>query len=125
MNVKNLTRQENARTLCRVIADYRIAYPDPIVIRGGDDLIVGKEDAEYPGWVWCSSADGKSGWIPGDYIERAEGNARARYDYTAAELSANAGEELTMIEEKNGWAWCTNSKGQSGWLPVANLEKVV
>jgi len=26
-----------------------------------------------------------------------------------------------MSREKSGWAWCTN--GQSGWLPVANLER--
>jgi uncharacterized protein YgiM (DUF1202 family) len=105
----------------RAIADYQVAYPDPLVVRAGEALVVGKEDPEYPGWVWCKDSTGKGWWFPDDCIERAEGNYRARYDYAATELSATAGEELIMINKKGGWALCTNGRGQSGWLPVANL----
>ena len=115
--------KEVTQTTCRAIAAYRISYPDPLIVRAGDELNVGKEDPEYPGWVWCTDIDGKGGWVPDDCIELAGENARARYDYAATELSATVGEELVMNKEKSGWAWCTNRKGQSGWLPLANVAK--
>ncbi len=35
-----------------VLADYQVAHPDPLVVRAGEVLDVGKEDPDYPGWVW-------------------------------------------------------------------------
>jgi hypothetical protein len=43
----------------RVVADYKVAYPDPLVVRAGDVLNVGKEDPDYPGWVWCEDRNNK------------------------------------------------------------------
>ena len=114
--------KEITRTTYRVLYDYQISYPDPLVVRAGDELIVGKEDPEYPGWIWCTDSNGKGGWVPDDCIELAVENARARYDYAATELAATMGEELVMSKQKSGWAWCTNGNGESGWLPLANLE---
>jgi uncharacterized protein YgiM (DUF1202 family) len=114
---------KSTQTTCRVLADYQAAYPEPIVVRAGEGLVVGQEDPEYPGWIWCTDRNGKGGWVPDDFIERTGGSAKARYDYAATELSACAGEELIITKEKGGWAWCINGCGQSGWVPVANLER--
>ena len=121
MNERSLRPTDDQQQTCRVITDYRAAYPDPIIVSTGDELIFGEGDPEYPGWVWCTDGRGKGGWAPDDCIERTRAGPGARYDYAATELSANAGDELIMSREKSGWAWCTN--GQSGWLPVANLER--
>ena len=86
---------------------------------------VGKEDDEYRGWVWCTNQKGKGGWVPINYIELTGGTGVARYDYEATELSANRDEVLTVSQEFSGWAWCTNHKGVSGWLPIANLERLI
>ncbi len=107
----------------RVVADYQVAYPDPLVVRAGDVLSVGKEDSDYPGWVWCEDRNGKGGWVPDDCIELVGKFARARYDYAATELAATVGQELVVTREKRGWALCTNESGQSGWLPLANLDR--
>ena len=103
----------------RVVTPYRPSNPDPISVRAGDVLIVGKEDIEYPGWVWCEGPDGRRGWVPTDCVD----NSRALYDYTAVELLVSEGELLLLIEEKNAWAFCTNEEGEQGWLPVANLKR--
>jgi len=123
MSEGKLEQPKSTQTTCRVLEDYQAAYPEPIVVRAGEGLVVGKEDPEYPGWIWCTDKKGKGGWVPDDCIERTGGSAKARYDYAATELSATAGEELIMTKEKDGWAWCFNRSGQSGWLPVANLER--
>jgi hypothetical protein len=65
----------------------------------------------------------KGGWVPDDCIELVGESARARYDYAATELAATVGEELVVTKEKGGWALCTNGSGQSGWLPLANLDR--
>ena len=116
---------KSTQTTCRVKAGYHAVYPEPIIVRAGEALVVGKEDPEYPGWIWCTDRNGKSGWVPDDCIEHTGGSAKARYDYAATELSASAGEKLIITEEKGGWAWCINGSGQSGWLPVANLEREI
>ena len=90
--------------LRRAVTDYQVAYPDPLVVRAGDVLNVGNEDADYPGWVWC---EGKGGWVPDDCIELGGESARARYDYAATELAATVGEELVVTKEKGGWGLCT------------------
>jgi len=107
----------------RVVADYTVSYPDPLVVRAGDLLNVGNEDADFPGWVWCEDRNGKGGWVPDDCIELGGERARARYDYAATELAATVGEELVVTKEKGGWALCINESGQRGWLPLANLGR--
>ena len=108
----------------RVVADYRVAYPDPLVVRAGEELRVGEEDTDYRGWAWCTNLSGKGGWFPLNNIEWAGRVGRARDAYEATELSANAGDELVMSREESGWAWCTNRDGRSGWIPVAHLERL-
>ncbi len=114
----------NKEETYRVIAPYQVAYPDPIVVSAGDEIIVGEEDAEYPGWVWCTNAGGKSGWLPLNCIERSGEANEARYDYSAVELSAEVGEELKASRQESGWAWCVNKNNRGGWIPLANLEKI-
>jgi hypothetical protein len=109
--------------LYRVIKSYTAVYPDPITVRAGDEIMVGEEDTEFPGWVWCSDQNGKSGWLPLDCIEHIKRNSgAAKYDYSAIELNAGTGEKLKSNELKNGWAWCVNESGQSGWIPLDHLE---
>ena len=105
-----------------VIEDNDPTYPDPIQVDRGDPLIVGEEDSEYPGWIWCENQYGKRGWVPDDCIETLGSESRARYDYSAVELRARQGERLVSIESKYGWVLCSNSDGQRGWLPLTKVR---
>lgn len=106
---------------CRVSLAYETAYPDPLIIKTGEKLIVGQNDTQWPGWVWCTNQSGKSGWMPASYLDRTGNQGVARRDYDATELSASAGEELVVGYEESGWIWCTNRLGQSGWIPLDNV----
>lgn len=114
----------NSRPGCtgRVIADYQATYLDPLTIQSGEALTLGKTDPEWPGWIWCTNRDGQSGWVPESYLERHGQKGIARYDYTAAELSVQANEELILHQFESGWYWATNQDGQSGWVPASHIE---
>jgi uncharacterized protein YgiM (DUF1202 family) len=110
---------ESPEQIYRVMLDYTAIYTDPIKISAGDELITHQRESEWSGWVWCTNAHEKEGWVPEQFLERSGERARATVDYDATELTVHAGEHLRVEEEVNGWFWCTNEQGQSGWVPVA------
>jgi uncharacterized protein YgiM (DUF1202 family) len=97
-------------------------YPDPIAIRAGDRLAVEERESEWAGWVWCTAPGGKSGWVPERYVERRGEGATALRDYDATELTVRAGEMVTATTHEAGWRWCTNARGDSGWVPDEHLS---
>jgi uncharacterized protein YgiM (DUF1202 family) len=107
--------------VCQVRSSYESAYPDPLVLHAGDKLTVGDRESEWHGWLWCTVAGGKSGWVPERYVERNGHTGVALSDYDATELTVHAGQELVIGERESGWVWCTNQAGESGWVPVENL----
>jgi hypothetical protein len=110
--------------LCRAIADYRSAYPDPIVLRMGDGVTIEDRESEWAGWIWCMTAKGKSGWAPESYIGRNGSSGIALRSYDATELSVTEGEELTILEEESGWLWCQHADGRLGWVPMDHVERL-
>lgn len=108
----------------RVVADYRAAYPDPIVMKAGERLQVGERDEDNPDWVWCTGSSGKAGWVPVLYVRQDGDTSLALRDYSAAELSVEAGEELTVLREEAGWVLARDQRGQLGWVPLENVERV-
>lgn len=110
-----------------VRSDYQAQYPDPIHMQAGDEIEVSdKQDLwdKRPEWVWvwCTNRQGKSGWVPKGYFAQHGTTGTALRDYAATELTVHAGEEVAVEQEESGWAWCTNSQGQSGWVPLTYIE---
>jgi hypothetical protein len=117
-------RGRDRRQLCRVISEYQSAYTDPLRFRAGEELAIGEKETSWRGWVWCTSRDGKSRWVPERYVERRGDTCIVLYDYEATELSVSVGEELAFGKEESDWLWCTNRAGRSGWVPADNVEKL-
>lgn len=105
----------------RASSAYRAAYPDPLVLRAGDRVTVAEKKSEWPGWLWCTDTGGKAGWVPADYIERKGDTGTLVVDYDARELSVSAGDELQVLKEQSGWAWCRKPNGDLGWVPLKIL----
>jgi len=105
-----------------VAKDYHAQYSDPIVMRSGDEIVLGERDTENVDWIWSTSSDGRSGWAPVIYLSIDGGSGRALRDYSAMELTATAGEVIEICEEHSGWVLATNSRGESGWLPAEHLK---
>lgn len=107
-----------------VHTDYVAMYPDPIVLKKGDRLMaIGKRD-NWDGhiWIWATAATGKEGWIPGDIILQKDESIVALRDYSANELSCQAGDTLIIKKQDHGWGWCQAENGAEGWVPLRNME---
>ena len=111
----------------QVSRDYRATNADPITVRAGEPLLLsGRVEPwmDQPEWIWVWATDprGKSGWVPQTYILQQGDQASARYDYSARELDAGAGEIVRIEREESGWYWCANHQGEQGWLPVDHVH---
>jgi uncharacterized protein YgiM (DUF1202 family) len=106
----------------KVNSDYPSAYPDPLKLKVGDEVKVEDRESEWPGWLWCTDRTGNAGWIPGLYVERDGDTGTLRVDYDATELTVEAGDEVEVLGEQSGWAWCRKAGGEQGWLPLNVLE---
>jgi len=43
-------------------------------------------------------------------------------EYESTELTALAGERLTLFRETGGWYWAEDGTGRRGWIPVFCVE---
>jgi hypothetical protein len=105
-----------------VTTDYASAFSDPVKINDGEALLLRRRETVWDGWLWCTTEEGKSGWIPESFVDTAGDTGKANRDYDATELTVLAGDELDILDEESGWAWCRNSLGTFGWVPLDNLK---
>ena len=112
------------REFCRVITDYRSAYPDPIVLGVGDEVTIEDRESKWSGWIWCASRHGRSGWVPEKYVRRTGNSGAMLRDYAATELSVIKGDPLTIIDVESGWLWCRHEDGRLGWVPTEHVERM-
>lgn len=107
---------------CRVMEDYNSPYTEPLLITKGEILSIGEKESEWSGWIWCTNKEGKSRWVPENYLEIDGNTGKANQDYNATELTVSIGEELIIEEEEADWFWVTNQQGKSGWVPIKNVQ---
>lgn len=107
---------------CRVIADYDSPYTTPFVLQKGEPVQIGRQDTDWPGWLWCTNAAGESRWVPRAYLAQDGERGTLLRHYEATELAVKTGEILQGSQLESGWAWCTNRAGRSGWVPLNNLQ---
>lgn len=108
----------------RVIEKHVASFPYSMVVKEGEEVDVGREDDEMPGWFWCTNSEGVSGWIPEDYIKIEGNKGRILVDYDTIEFTVEVGETLEYIKEAQGWAWCRDGEGRLGWVPLSKVEKI-
>ena len=102
-----------------IIAAHVPKYTDFMKVKAGELVTVGKEDDDYPGWVWCADAHGISNWVPKTLLKPTgdSGHAELIEDYDATELPVKVGDIVTVFSEQSGWVWCQTMQGKSGWIP--------
>jgi len=109
----------------KIIKNHKSSFPDPIIIKKGEKVSVGREyseDPNWPNWIECESLEGKKGWVPKQCLSISSDTGTALCDYSANELNVKIGDEIIVYKLLNGWAWSQNSKGEYGWVPIKNIS---
>jgi hypothetical protein len=104
------------------IASYSPQNKSPISGVRGDVFTLGQRDDEFPGWIWTTAPDGRSGWTHESFLEMTGDRATLREDYTAQELTIRVGDTLEILREVGGWLWCRTASGNLGWLPASHVN---
>ena len=107
----------------RIIREYIPEYPDPIDVAAGEQVRVGNEDAEFPGWIWCRASDGREGWVPAELLSSEGPDTLILENYSARELAVYPGEEVTVEISRHAWLLVRNARGERGWVPASHVEK--
>jgi len=104
----------------RVIKGHKRTYDDPMHVKQGEVMRVTKRELWndcYP-WLWCIATSGKEGWMPESFVEVNGEQGIALRDYNAIELTVTIGDNLTIIDEANGWYWVQSVRRSYGWVPL-------
>ena len=116
---------DDATKHVRVTTSRARDHIENIRFQAGDALAVGHRNQQYPEFVWCASEDGHAGWVPEVRIQMTgPGEAIARSDYDASQLTVVKGELLDVVECTVHWCRCRNASGVEGWVPVTILTAV-
>lgn len=106
----------------RTTLGYRPQYPDPITVSAGEQVHVGRDDGEFPGWKWCTASDGRGGWVPVELLSQEGNNATVLEDYSAQELAIKCGEEVIVEVARHQWLLVRNARQERGWIPASHIE---
>lgn len=98
-------------------ADYEEKDSQPLTLRPGDQVTAGPADRAWPGWIWVTGADDRSGYVPEEILAPL-GERRftviAAFDPTV--LTVRRGDQLESLRQIHGWHWCRNADGNQGWV---------
>jgi len=115
--------------------DHRTEYPNPITLKQGEKIIVGKTSEETAGetpydenwtnWIFCTKPDkSNEGWVPKQIVNIENDFGIITEDYSAKELDVDEGTIVEGIKELNGWLLSKNSEtNEIGWIPLDKLRK--
>jgi hypothetical protein len=110
-----------------VIENHRTEFPDPIILKQGEKVIVGEESSvNWPDWVFCKKMDGSNkGWVPKQIIKYENNYGNIIEEYSAKELDIDKGTIVEGIKELNGWLWLKNrTTNEIGWVPIEKLKEL-
>jgi SH3-like domain-containing protein len=116
---------DQSRIQAVVVHAYAAQYSDPIVVARGAPVLVERDDPEFPGWWWCRALDGRSGWVPVEFLDGPVSPGTRSWilaDYAARELTVSTGAVLDVLEMRSKWVRARTVDGLVGWLPAAHVR---
>lgn len=109
----------------RVVTSCTREQVQDIRIRTGDSLSLGHRNQQHPAFVWSATEDGHHGWVPEDYIRKADGrNGVALRDYDSAHLTVSTDEALDVLDQVDDYLLCRNAANVDGWVPAACVQEL-
>ena len=110
------------KQICKVIKNYQSPYPDDVFFNKDEIVRITEKESEWSGWIWCIKKDGKARWVPKDYIEIQDDDAKFIQDYNSKELNVFKGQFLTIAKGSHEWIWVIDENKNDGWIPLKNVR---
>jgi hypothetical protein len=107
----------------RVIKPHRPESEDWVSLKKGAKLRFERRPTEWEGWIWCSSSEGRTAWVPESWVNLEGAVCVMVKDYVSREISVDTGDEVDSEFGESGWAWVRTAAGEEGWVPLECLEK--
>ena len=129
-NYKKCILDEECKVNYIVIEKHKTNYPNPIMLKAGEKVIIGEEfkgignEESWTNWVYCKKIDGSNeGWVPKQIIKYD--SEIIIQDYSAKELNVEKGAIVEGEKELNGWLWSRNtSTNETGWIPIGKIKLI-
>jgi len=107
---------------CKVIKNYTSAFPEPLILKKGENLRVENKKSEWSGWIWSITEKGDKGWVPENHVKIHGNIVEIIKDYNATEITAVKGQIFQVEKEESEWVWVSSENGEFGWIPQKNIE---
>ncbi|MCL2413866.1 MAG: hypothetical protein FWC94_01245 [Bacteroidales bacterium] len=116
--------------------NHRTEFPNPIILKQGEKVIIGQTseetigetqyDENWTNWIFCTKLDkSNEGWVPKQIIEVENDFGTITEDYSAKELDVDNGTIVEGIKELNGWLLSRDEKtNEIGWIPLDKISKI-
>jgi hypothetical protein len=109
------------RPMYRVAGEHRASFAYAMVAAEGDEVSVGREDPEMPGWFWCKDDKGVEMWVPSTHLKIKGSRGVFNQPYNSVELNVALGDVVQFLGETLGWAECLDGAWRYGWIPLSKL----
>ncbi len=106
-----------------VIESHMASFNYAMVAAEGEEVSIGREDPEMPGWFWSKNVMGIEMWVPKTYLKIRGGKGVFTQDYNSTEITASVGEHVQYLGETLGWIECLDRKWRYGWIPSVKLTR--
>jgi len=118
------TSKSEEKDVYITLFDYKKQDDTELDLKKGENIKVIEKD-ENSGWWYGHSIETPKicGFFPNNYLIQVDTTSKlyiVEFDFIGEgsnELTIKKGEELELLEKKNGWCQVTNSKKQKGWVP--------
>ena len=106
-----------------VKTSFRASSDASVNIREGVVLTFKRRQSEWAGWIWCTTSEGDSCWVPERWVRiNSEDTCIMLREYTCTELTVSAGQVLEGIETESGWLFARTATDEKGWVPLTSLQ---
>jgi hypothetical protein len=112
------------RQLYKVIEEHKATFDYAFLANPGEEISLGKEDTDMPGWFWCKNKAGLEAWIPETHINIHGETAVFNQPYNSIEHNIKTEEIVQYLGESLGWIECLDRKWKYGWIPSPKLVKI-
>ena len=109
-------------TMYRVIKPHHPEPQDPVIFTRGEQFSFERRPTTWEGWLWCTTEDGQSAWVPEGWVRIEGDTCTLLRDYDPAELTVHPGDTLSGETTASSWLLAVTPDGQRGWVPLDCLQ---